>query len=380
MKLRNSVATAIVMATALTASPVWADTTQLQQQQVTLQTQQQQITPAAKESIDKVTAKFPKLQGYSQVLIRNAGQHVAHVELLKKDAAGKLYTVGYGEVDLLSGQIQEWVVAGGKLDKPLVPVSAEEVKSKAAEYLAAIVGEEAKEYKLVSYWQEETFFLGKKQLLSPTVNFRAPIKGDTSKASYIQINLNVDGTFQSFVKENKSVAYDSWFAAELNKRVKPNDELSEPMKRSYQKLTSIFPMLTQYTNQVVSLDKDGTGKLHVKKGTGENAPYVTIKFDQNGNILSFSRGDVNTKPATDTIAKVKALDFLARYFGEGAKQYKIITTDTQTLEQNYPNGQRVETSTRLVVFQKLDKSGNFVVGITSTGEVYTFYQTSIYGY
>jgi hypothetical protein len=380
MKLRYSVAVIIAIATALSASPVWADTTQLQRQQVALQTQQLQLTPAAKQSIDRVTAAFPQLQGYSQVLIRNAVQPVAQVELLKKDTTGKLYTVGYGEVDLLSGQIQEWVVAGGKLEAPWVPVSAEQVKRKAAEYLATIIGEEAKEYELVSYWQEETFTLGKKQLLSPTVNFRAPVKGDPSKASYVQINLNVDGTFISFVKEMKSVAYDSWYAAEISKRVKPSDELSEPMKLSYQRLTSIFPMLKEYTNQVFYRDKDGTGKLHIKKGTVENAPHVTIKFDQNGDILSFSRGDVNTKPATDTLAKAKALDFLTRYFGEGAKQYKIITTDTQTLERNYPNGQRVETSTRLVVFQKLDKSANFVVGITSTGDIYTFYQSSIYGY
>ncbi|NGQ96964.1 hypothetical protein G3578_17515 [Brevibacillus sp. SYP-B805] len=374
----NKLVSALLAVSLLAISPAWAEPQpKIPAQPVKKLPKADELPKAVFESIERLGQTFPQLKSYDKIDVNDLVRNKVTVGLLKRDpnaatvdpngVVHDLTGLAILELDLTTGEVQRITMMGKRPSSTEIPV--EEVIAKSKEYLQALLGKQAEMYHKVSVWPIETFELGQKKRLYSQINYKAPVGGDSGKADYVEITLLNNGDFLEYSRKTLPVAYDSWYGAELDKRVRPNDVLSEDAARTLEKMRTLFPLMRNYPVERIIAGDDGTAKIYLQKDKANPYPGIYMKFDEKGEILNFLIVDPSlNKPAADEAAKRKAADFLKSYLGETAAGYRLTGVSANTHTHNTPKGPVQQTFAR-VSFTNASTSETIHIDVASTGDV-----------
>ncbi|MGD8189588.1 hypothetical protein ACQCN2_06235 [Brevibacillus ginsengisoli] len=241
-------------------------------------------------------------------------------------------------------------------------ISDEQAKKRAKQLIDSLYGANANSYESVSVWREEKpNEPGKK--LGPKVNFRAPIASDGKTARYATVIFGTHGEIDRYEIVTKPVVFDKWFAADLDKRVMPNDEIPTSAAVTYKKMLELVPSLKSLPiEQRVYNDVDDTFTIYWKEKEGQERfadGTAELELDaKTGEMSEFIYKIRSNSGPTEALAKQRATDFLNGWLGEKAKDYKVNRMD------DWNNGRL-----KGVFFSYPDHKGEIIILITGNGEI-----------
>jgi hypothetical protein len=316
------------------------------------------------ESIDRIAKKFG-IKEYDHIKVEDMYQNTVALNI---DANDQTVSGAQLELDMVTGEVKH-ISLLGKRDFSN-EISMEEAKEKASEFLKLLLEEEADDYQLLSVWNEDKIELGqKKKRVYSQFNYKAPASGNSEKADYVEIRITSGGTFMNYDKKTLPVSYDSWYGADKEKRVNPNDELPDSAGETLERLREMFPTLKNYPVERIVAGKDGTAKVYLQKDKGNVYPGANLKVDEKGQLLYFYIVEPSlNKPATETAAKEIASAFLKSYLGDEADTYTLSGVQPKTHSFRLPSGPLDVTLTR-VSFKNSKTSKQFHIEVASTGDV-----------
>ncbi|MET3291161.1 UNVERIFIED_CONTAM: hypothetical protein ABID98_003731 [Brevibacillus sp. OAP136] len=349
MKKRSSITAIAIIGSLVAFHSAWAaEQTAPSKPQPTVPAIQQKpgqaATPAApqenlnqlvQQAVEQASRAFPQLKDYktlkvstrkgvseivfATVSVNGEGTRMANLVVNKK--TGELRTFALLEPITTGGDVRYTVSQGPEGD---LPVNDETAQRQAAQLIEKLYGAESKNYKQVSLWRDTRDGIA----LPPVVNFKAPVgpKGET--ANYVSIQFGSNGRIYGFEAVRKPVRYDQWFAAELSARAMPNDELSQPAKATYDKLTTLTPALNQFKLRQAKLDDyDQTFTIEFRSAATQKDAEAIVKMDAaTGALLRFElekQKQQMGKGPEPKVAKEKAYSFLQAFYGEKVKTYHV---------------------------------------------------------
>ncbi|XOS90438.1 hypothetical protein ACLMAB_15990 [Brevibacillus laterosporus] len=268
MSLHRFMATAsVITLLSVPISPVWAIDTKMNGKKTT--STQGQIPPQAdinrqvKSVIEKLTLAFPEIKEYKnqKIELKKSWSKLIDVELSKNGAGntplvniqldrqtGELLYFGFLERTKYSNGTSVYASPKG-LEKQITDETA---KQQAALLIEKLYGGKAKNYLPISIWREtekEKEVEGKlipAKTLPPVVNFRISLPNKSNLANYVSVRFGENGNIQGFDAVTKPILFDKWYAADLDKREMPNDELSKPAQTMFDRMQVIYPELREY--------------------------------------------------------------------------------------------------------------------------------------
>jgi hypothetical protein len=381
MKMNKWMASLIAVSL-LSATPAWAVESNGGASVTIVNWAKVELTPAVMKTIEGLPELLPQTKGYTNLSVDWVVKNVVTVGLSKKDESiarttpdGQkldLRTLAIVDVDLITGELLRVRLSDIRANDGTPQATDDVIKKTATEYLKKLQNKDDGEYQLVSVWHTDTYELGKKRRLETQVNFRAPVAGDASKAHYVEVLVNAQGAFLSYIKETKPVAYDSWYVAEIDKRVKPNDVLPDQARINLEKMKQILPVMNQYPVEVIVAGKDGTAKVNLQKDKTNRYPSVYMKFNEDGSFYNLNVNEPGIQPATDQLAKEKAAAFLKTYLGEAASQFQLKEVRREEHTANLQSG-TMQWATKMVRFFNEDTSRWMEVEVSSAGEICGFW-------
>ncbi|NKQ19537.1 hypothetical protein [Brevibacillus laterosporus] len=387
MSLHRFMATAsVITLLSVPISPVWAIDTKMNGKKTT--STQGQIPPQAdinrqvKSVIEKLTLAFPEIKEYKnqKIELKKSWSKLIDVELSKNGAGntplvniqldrqtGELLYFGFLERTKYSNGTSVYASPKG-LEKQITDETA---KQQAALLIEKLYGGKAKNYLPISIWREtekEKEVEGKlipAKTLPPVVNFRISLPNKSNLANYVSVRFGENGNIQGFDAVTKPILFDKWYAADLDKREMPNDELSKPAQTMFDRMQVIYPELREYGVKKITLSEyDTSFTIDFKKSERDKKEEVRMELDEvTGKLLSIQfEKHPSGKGASPELAKEKAFDFLKRVQGDNAKSYTV--------------GNMIMTGTNGVTLVILDgttpEKEHYAFGVGADGKIYSF--------
>lgn len=296
---------------------------------------QAQMNQAVKKIAEKLAFAFPQVKAYKKQKIelnKSRGEHFLFAELSKNGEGTPKLQI---DVHKTTGELRsfaflepqhrdeegDFVYVGMQGSEQQAAITDEEAKRQASNLINKLYGAEA-DYKLVSLWRESR---GEKTF-APVVNFKVPVKNNADLAKYVSVRFGDNARIYALDAEIKPVAFDRWFAADLNQREMPNDTLSKPAQATFAKLARLYPELNNYPTQQIRYDDyPTTFTIECRQEKNRKQPDAKIEIDEEtGDLLSFTlEASPSGKGASIELAKQKAYEFLQAFYGEKVKTYKV---------------------------------------------------------
>jgi hypothetical protein len=377
----NKLIASLIAVSLLSATPAWAAGSDGGASVTILNPAKVELTPVVMKTIEGLPELLPQTKGYTTLEVDEAVKNVVTVALLKKDESianttpdGKkldLRILAIVDVNMITGELLGVSLSGIRANDGTQEAADDVIKAKAAEHFKKLHNQADGEYKLVSVWHTDTYELGKKRRLFTQVNFRAPVAGDASKAHYVEVLVKADGSFKSYKKVTMPVAYDSWYVADIDKRVKPNDVLPDQARINLEKMKQLLPVMNKYPVKKIVAGKDGTAKVYLQKDETNMYPSVYMKFNEDGSFYNLSVNEPGIQPANDQLAKEKAVAFLKTYLGEAASQFQVKEVSREEHTINRQSGS-MQWATKKVRFFNEDTSRWMEVEVSSAGDICGF--------
>lgn len=387
MSLHRFMATAsVITLLSVPISSVWAIDTKTNGKQTT--STQGQIPPQAdinwqvKSVIEKLTLAFPEIKEYNnqKIELKKRWSKLIDVEV-SKNGAGNTPLVNI-QLDKQTGELLYFgflerieypngtsVYASPKgLEKQITDETA---KQQAALLVEKLYGGKAKNDSPISVWREtqkEKEVEGKiipAKTLPPVVNFRISLPNKSNVANYVSVRFGENGKIESLDAVTKPILFDKWFAADLENREMPNDELTKPAQAMFDRMHVLYPELRDYNVKEISLSKYNTFyDINFKKSKTDKKEEIRMHIEEETGKLVYIHFEKRPsgKGASPELAKQKAYEFLQRVKGDNAKSYTV--------------GNMIMTGTNGVTLVILDgttpEKEHYAFGVGANGKIYSF--------
>ncbi len=387
MSLHRFMATAsVITLLSVPISPVWAIDTKTNGKQTT--STQGQIPPQAdinrqvKSVIEKLTLAFPEIKEYNnqKIELKKRWSKLIDVEV-SKNGAGNTPLVNI-QLDKQTGELLYF----GFLERTEYPngtsvyaspkglekqITDETAKQQAALLVEKLYGGKAKNDSPISVWREtqkEKEVEGKiipAKTLPPVVNFRISLPNKSNVANYVSVRFGENGKIESLDAVTKPILFDKWFAADLENREMPNDELTKPAQAMFDRMHVLYPELRDYNVKEISLSKYNTFyDINFKKSKTDKKEEIRMHIEEETGKLVYIHFEKRPsgKGASPELAKQKAYEFLQRVQGDNAKSYTV--------------GNMIMTGTNGVTLVILDgttpEKEHYAFGVGADGKIYSF--------
>ncbi|WP_094701236.1 hypothetical protein [Brevibacillus laterosporus] len=387
MSLHRFMATAsVITLLSVPISPVWAIDTKTNGKQTT--STQGQIPPQAdinwqvKSVIEKLTLAFPEIKEYNnqKIELKKRWSKLIDVEV-SKNGAGNTPLVNI-QLDKQTGELLYF----GFLERTEYPngtsvyaspkglekqITDETAKQQAALLVEKLYGGKAKNDSPISVWREtqkEKEVEGKiipAKTLPPVVNFRISLPNKSNVANYVSVRFGENGKIESLDAVTKPILFDKWFAADLENREMPNDELTKPAQAMFDRMHVLYPELRDYNVKEISLSKYNTFyDINFKKSKTDKKEEIRMHIEEETGKLVYIHFEKRPsgKGASPELAKQKAYEFLQRVQGDNAKSYTV--------------GNMIMTGTNGVTLVILDgttpEKEHYAFGVGANGKIYSF--------
>ncbi|PPA84863.1 hypothetical protein C4A75_11020 [Brevibacillus laterosporus] len=387
MSLHRFMATAsVITLLSVPISPVWAIDTKMTGKKTTSTqgqiTQQADINRQVKSVIEKLTLAFPEIKEYNnqKIELKNRWSKLIDVEI-SKNGAGNTALVNI-QLDRQTGELLYF----GFLERTEYPngtsvyaspkelekqITDETAKQQAALLIEKLYGGKAKNYSPISVWREtqkEKEVEGKiipAKTLPPVVNFRISLPNKSNVANYVSVRFGENGKIESLDAVTKPILFDKWYAADLENREMPNDELTKPVQAMFDRMHVLYPELRDYNVKEISLSKYNTFyNINFKKSKTDKKEEVRMHIDEETGKLVYIHFEKRPsgKGASPELAKQKAFDFLKRVQGDKRKSYTV--------------GNIIMTGTNGVTLVILDgttpEKEHYAFSVGADGKIYSF--------
>ncbi|MCG7316150.1 hypothetical protein [Brevibacillus laterosporus] len=387
MSLHRFMATAsVITLLSVPISPVWAIDTKTNGKQTT--STQGQIPPQAdinrqvKSVIEKLTLAFPEIKEYNnqKIELKKRWSKLIDVEV-SKNGAGNTPLVNI-QLDKQTGELLYF----GFLERTEYPngtsvyaspkglekqITDETAKQQAALLVEKLYGGKAKNDSPISVWREtqkEKEVEGKiipAKTLPPVVNFRISLPNKSNVANYVSVRFGENGKIESLDAVTKPILFDKWFAADLENREMPNDELTKPAQAMFDRMHVLYPELRDYNVKEISLSKYNTFyDINFKKSKTDKKEEIRMHIEEETGKLVYIHFEKRPsgKGASPELAKQKTYEFLQRVQGDNAKSYTV--------------GNMIMTGTNGVTLVILDgttpEKEHYAFGVGANGKIYSF--------
>ncbi|MED1786875.1 hypothetical protein P4V47_05030 [Brevibacillus laterosporus] len=387
MSLHRFMATAsVITLLSVPISSVWAIDTKTNGKQTT--STQGQIPPQAdinwqvKSVIEKLMLAFPEIKEYNnqKIELKKRWSKLIDVEV-SKNGAGNTPLVNI-QLDKQTGELLYF----GFLERTEYPngtsvyaspkglekqITDETAKQQAALLVEKLYGGKAKNDSPISVWREtqkEKEVEGKiipAKTLPPVVNFRISLPNKSNVANYVSVRFGENGKIESLDAVTKPILFDKWFAADLENREMPNDELTKPAQDMFDRMHVLYPELRDYNVKEISLSKYNTFyDINFKKSKTDKKEEIRMHIEEETGKLVYIHFEKRPsgKGASPELAKQKAYEFLQRVQGDNAKSYTV--------------GNMIMTGTNGVTLVILDgttpEKKHYAFGVGANGKIYSF--------
>ncbi|MCR8994154.1 hypothetical protein SMD22_08625 [Brevibacillus halotolerans] len=365
-------------------SPVWAIDTKTTGKKVTSTqgeiTQQADINRQVKSVIDKLTLAFPEIKEYKnqKIDLTKRWSKLINVELSKNGAGntpivhiqldrqtGELLYFGFFErTEYPKGTSVYTSLKGSEKQ-----ITDETAKQQAALLLEKLYGEKAKNSVPISIWREakkegEGKLIPAKTL-PPVVNFRISLPNKKNLTTYVSVRFGENGRIESLDAVTKPILFDKWYAADLENRDMPNDELTKPAQAMFDRMHVLYPELRDYHVKEISLSTyNSFYDISFKRSKTDKKEEVRMQIDEETGKLVYMQFEKRPsgKGASPELAKQKAFDFLQRVQGGKVTSYTV--------------GNIIMPGTNGVTLVILDgpapEKEHYAFGVGADGKIYSF--------
>ncbi|MCR8984416.1 hypothetical protein NW801_04870 [Brevibacillus laterosporus] len=306
-------------------------------------THQADINRQVKSVIEKLTLAFPEIKEYKNqkieltkrwsklinvVLSKNGAGNTPIVQVQLDRQTGELLYFGFFErTEYPKGTSVYTSLKGSEKQ-----ITDETAKQQAALLLEKLYGEKAKNSLPISIWREankkkqEEGKLIPAKTLPPVVNFRISLPNKKNLATYVSVHFGENGRIESLNAATKPILFDKWYAANLENRDMPNDELTKPAQAMFDRMHVLYPELRDYHVKEISLSAYNTFyDIYFKRSKTDKKEEVRMQIDEETGKLVYMQIEKRPsgKGASPKLAKQKAFDFLQRVQGGKETSYTV---------------------------------------------------------
>lgn len=306
-------------------------------------THQADINRQVKSVIEKLTLAFPEIKEYKNqkieltkrwsklinvVLSKNGAGNTPIVQVQLDRQTGELLYFGFFErTEYPKGTSVYTSLKGSEKQ-----ITDETAKQQAALLLEKLYGEKAKNSLPISIWREakkEKEGEGKlisAKTLPPVVNFRISLPNKKNLATYVSVHFGENGRIESLNAATKPILFDKWYAANLENRDMPNDELTKPAQAMFDRMYVLYPELREYHVKEISLSTYNTFyDIYFKRSKTDKKEEVRMQIDEETGKLVYLQFEKRPsgKGASPELAKQKAFDFVKRVQGGKETSYTV---------------------------------------------------------